>query len=530
MIKNQMWAEDDWMTLIRAIRQEKCILLLGPDAACQQEHGQMRQLTELLSHELARKIQPEIDALKIEPSNFPQVAQLYAKQRGRNYLETQVSAFYKERKQLTSQLHRDLAALPFVLFITSTPDKMLLRALQEHAAKEPFTGKYNFRGESPEMLPQTGDVRHPLVFYLYGRIDTSESLVLTEDDLLAFLEAVIAKNPPLPWNVLSELRDDKKSLLFLGFGFKHWYLRILLQVLHGEAKTGSLFALEQFPANDADVFQKMVLFYSISTHRVQIYTMELPNFVSELRRRYQEKYGADENSETLEPAEMETVFLCHTAAEKDQEYAQMLFERLAREGLCPSITPRRSLQGVRTTVEKAIHTSTYVVILQSQTMWKQAGMSGQTARLEQLIREAQQKWDLLSQKLSGLEKTFILENRREEKMRLDHLIKDTKAEREKAGEELGDLEKQIGWTNTQPANADDEQDRQYIQEIIGLALEHQRRLGTERRFIVPVHIENCLTLPELERFESIDVSDIQHITELIRVLKDERQHRQKSLY
>ncbi|HAO20607.1 MAG TPA: hypothetical protein DCQ37_09125, partial [Desulfobacteraceae bacterium] len=77
-----------------------------------------------------------------------------------------------------------------------------------------------------------------------------ESLVMTENDLLDFLVSVISKAPGLPASITSELNSTDKNFLFLGFGFKHWYLRILLHVLAGNShKKSRSFALEFMPEN-----------------------------------------------------------------------------------------------------------------------------------------------------------------------------------------------------------------------------------------------------------------------------------------
>ncbi|MBD3308833.1 hypothetical protein GF339_20675, partial [candidate division KSB3 bacterium] len=221
------WNDEDWSTLIFTIQRGNCILMLGPDVAVEQEHAQPQPVTALLAQELAERLRPEITH-SIDPTNLAQVAQYYRMEVGRNDLEAKVYGFYEVRRDLTSDLHRDLAALPFYFFITATPDRMLYNAL-EQADKRPHIARYNYRGHNPDMV-QMGTAETPLVFHLYGSIDESESLVLTEYNLIDFLAAVISKNPPLPRNVLSELRNKDKSLLFLGFGFKHWYLRVLLHV------------------------------------------------------------------------------------------------------------------------------------------------------------------------------------------------------------------------------------------------------------------------------------------------------------
>jgi len=64
-------------------------------------------------------------------------------------------------------------------------------------------------------------------------------------------------------------------------------------------------------------------------------------------------------------------------------------------------------------------------------------------RLRQQIAELQKQWDLLSEKLSGLEQDKILETRSEERFRLEHKIKKIEAERQQIEQQLKELESRL---------------------------------------------------------------------------------------
>jgi hypothetical protein len=72
----------------------------------------------------------------------------------------------------------------------------------------------------------------PLVYSLFGRGDHSESLVLTDKNLLEYLINLTKELPPLPDTVRASLRAPSTGFLFVGFGFSNWWLRLLLKVLH----------------------------------------------------------------------------------------------------------------------------------------------------------------------------------------------------------------------------------------------------------------------------------------------------------
>jgi len=307
------WSEEDWETLIYTLKQGNCILMLGPDASVEQINGQWQSLTQQLTNELFEAIEPDIQE-NIDSTNLSQVAQYYFIQKKRNALNAKVHFFYESKRDVQNNIYTNLAALPFYLTITSTPDTKFFETLK-NTDKDPVVDRYNFRGENRTMVLD-GTVQRPLVFHLYGIVNEPDSLVLTEIDLIDFLASVIARNPPLPRNILSQLRDPNKSLLFLGFGFKHWYLRILLHVLYGRNRESGSFALERCVPNNVTEFKQTILFFSKSRYNIQICEKELPGFVEELRQRY-EKSGSAQF--TLTPIRSSpAVFICHAAENTEQ--------------------------------------------------------------------------------------------------------------------------------------------------------------------------------------------------------------------
>lgn len=457
----RVWEDDEWDILIRTIKRGDCILMLGPDASLEKVKGEenedFRPLNEILAKELAEriktdevegKIKPRVDLHKIDHANLAQVAHYYCivMETGRDNLEARAEKFYEKRMQLTSELHEDLAALPFYFTVTSCPDRMFYNALEKYG-KKPVVEQYNFHGTSPGMV-EMGSVEEPLLFNLYGTIDDPDSLVLTENDLVDFLVAVVSGNPPLPIRVISELHESKKSFLFLGFGFEHWYLRVLLHVLQGDKKRTHSFALEQFSkiANE-DEFQQTILFFEQSECKIHIYTKELKTFVKDLRERYEKVIKRDEDNSRPEiprkPSPVEpgpTVFICH--ANENKDFASFLYEKLEAEGFKPWLD-KESLRGgdewnnvIKKAIEKEID---YVVVLQSND---------------------------LAKKIDG-----------------------------------------------------------YVNEEIKMALDRQKRFRHGIRFIIPVKIEACNLLEELEHLQAIDLSGKKNIEKLIITIRRDQKKR-----
>ena len=445
-MEHGQWVEDDWYALIHALKYKECILILGPDASVEDVGGQAHPLTELLANELSKRIEhQELTSWGIDPSDLVQVAQHYDLKKRKRTLHANIDAFYSERWELTSQFHRDVAVLPLYLVITSTPDNMLYNALKEQG-KEPILERYNFQGENPKCLETLGTVDTPLLFYLYGVINEPDSLVLSEDDFLNFFEAVTLKNP-LPINILSELQSRSKSLLFLGFDFRQWYLRILLHVLLGRvSEKERSFALEQFTPSDAEELQRMIFFYEESKYNIHICNKELRNFVKELSERYEEQSkGAEKRSLSSTPRvqlqDVPTIFICH--ASEDAVYAAKLYEQLEEAGFRPWLDKQKLRGGDAWDqhIKNTIKEIDYFVVLQSQSL----------------------------------------------------------------------AQKHVSYVNKE----------------INIALDRKLEFRRGTRFIIPVIIEECPLLEDLEDIQSINLVHKETIEELISTIKRDYQRRKR---
>lgn len=237
-----------------------------------------------------------------------------------------------------------------------------IEALKKKGKKYIYTW-YNFRGTKRD-IEEMGTKEKPLIYYLYGSVDEPESLVLSEDDLLDFLIAIISKNPPLPANISSEFRNKTKCFLFIGFGFNNWYLRILLlHVLQDKSyRDNRSFALEQIGPVDDPNFQYAIIFFK-DHYKIHYYNMELKKFVRELNKRYH-KSTLDE----LKAVEAPIIFICH--CNEDKNFAIKLYKKFQRAGLKPWLDVENLKPGDEWNriTEKTIKEIDYFIVLQSKTM------------------------------------------------------------------------------------------------------------------------------------------------------------------
>jgi len=135
-----------------------------------------------------------------------------------------------------------LADLPFTLYITTSYDDGLMRALQMKGKmpRRDFPLWNDLVDSAGWTEHDEGDyqpsVEEPLVFQLFGVLEEPESLVLTENDYLQFLTSV-ANRRVIPVRVRKAMTSN--SQLLIGHQVRSWSFRMLWSILQTGA--GSMF-------------------------------------------------------------------------------------------------------------------------------------------------------------------------------------------------------------------------------------------------------------------------------------------------
>jgi len=257
-----------------------------------------------------------------------------------------------------------LAALPFSLIVTTGQDSMLEQALKA-AGKTPITHRYHLRGdkrENPEfVLP--GTPASPVVFHLFGSAEEPSSLVLSENDVLDFLIRVVSERPPLPNSLLRVLKRVGQSFLFVGFGIKHWDLRILLKILLRALelnRSGPAIAAEPLDGLIQSDRDEMILFYQRGT-RVELEDDDVGDFLTKLSQRLEADGGFVGQAMPLGPRPR--VFISY--AREDAALASRVFDALQKAYFEPWLD-QESLQGGddwNKRIENDLDASDFVLVL-----------------------------------------------------------------------------------------------------------------------------------------------------------------------
>jgi hypothetical protein len=139
--------EWDWRLLLRSIREGQCILLVGPGAAIDPGDPHGVPLPARLALKLTEELRRAGKGGEIvTASDLAHVAQIYAQAmpKKRPGLELAVEDFYEPYRSQSTPLHLDLAALPFSLCSSTTPERFLLNAFAQTPHKTPMYSFYHF--------------------------------------------------------------------------------------------------------------------------------------------------------------------------------------------------------------------------------------------------------------------------------------------------------------------------------------------------------------------------------------------------
>ncbi len=361
---------DDSDRLCETIRRGKCILVLGPDASGDPEDVTKPPLADQLARILAND---RTDGTALSDDNFdlPLSSEIYLQSgnKDRYDLEQQTGKFIDRFAGKTTQLHRDLASLPFRLILKTTHDSFIETALREQpAGKDPGSAHYNFKTGPGQSLVLPDDQEKPLVYGVFGDRADPESMVLTESDILDFLVKVARGSSTLPAQLSAYLAEPDKAFLFLGFGFHRWYSRMLLHLLKQTRRGTRSIALERDDVYEKADWPETALFFD-SSFAISFHSQSWPDFATRLRTRFGESTPSSSNRPAaVSLLDAPTVFLCHDG--DDAAPAARLEKQLKARGIDTWLDKQRLRGGDNwdRRIKKVIadqHQVNYLLVLES---------------------------------------------------------------------------------------------------------------------------------------------------------------------
>lgn len=375
--------KEDWDKLCRNIYENKCILFLGPEFPIKMISGnEVSTFSKLLADKIKKEIKfferlPAHITNQLEYRELSQLACDYInykqldRKMSREEMETLLIDYLAEMEmEIESDTFEKLATLPFT-FIVDTNYTNFFSNILRNANKTPVNAYYNFKGNRVDIVTAgdtLGTELSPFVYNLFGSPDDAASLVISENDLIQCVINIISRNPGLPANIKSELANQEKIFLFIGFGFiaKNWYFRILLQVLETSNKGRMSYALECINdiQNDED---PTVLFFKDEL-KLSLYRYEPKKFVDDLKANYDAYIAKKQGTNTakLKLDDAPKAFISY----KSEDLAEVnnICKRLQQQGVEVWID-KNDIQGKwEPSISRGIENANAFILIQSRNL------------------------------------------------------------------------------------------------------------------------------------------------------------------
>jgi hypothetical protein len=291
------FGESDWENLLQRIKEKECTPFIGAGACAK---------TLPLGSEIARQWAKEYEYPLTDSGNLAQVAQFLAVSKDPIFPKQIIRRQFREIDppdcSAADEPHGVLADLNLPIYITTNYDSFMFHALKNRG-KEPqreFCQWNDLVGLIEPSVLDSGfnpTSATPLVYHLHGHYEVPQSMVLTEDDYLAFLVRLSKDEDDrlLPADIRIALATT--SLLFVGYSLADWSFRVLFRGLIGSmgGTLGATSIAVQLdppaadPSEQGRVRARRYLdqyFEKIQTIKVRIYWGDVREFAQKLRERW----------------------------------------------------------------------------------------------------------------------------------------------------------------------------------------------------------------------------------------------------
>lgn len=276
--------------LVNAVRAGECILFLGAMASVASPAGSTYQYRNAppSGNQLSRHLATVSGYPYDDVDNLQRVA-LHFEMRehvNRKTLVDEIRGFAGFDNLETSPALDMLAELPFRIVLTTNYDKLFESALWRKQTldgkpKLPRVQVYHPRTEA-EFVSLDNPENKPVVLKLHGDIDEPDSIVITEEDYIRFVQRMGNEHMhPIPGNIRARMQEW--PVLFIGYSLRDFNLRLLLRTLHWGRDAG--FALSYSVDPKPDNLIVAVQQRSGAEQVVTFLQVDLWDFVPELHRR-----------------------------------------------------------------------------------------------------------------------------------------------------------------------------------------------------------------------------------------------------
>jgi hypothetical protein len=226
--------------LVRLVRKGDCVLFLGAGVHAPppktSPYSYPPEIRPLLGGDLAEQLADECgyrDQLPNENVRDLQRVSLCHEKTpglGRARLIASLNKYLITGKK-PSPLLKMLAALPFRIIVTTNYDRLMESALRQQD-KEPTVVIYDTDPDKPTRdVADDPTEAQPLLFKMHGDLEQKDSIVITDEDYITFVQRMADKETTYPIPLSIRFRMKQWRTLFVGYSLRDYNLRLLFRTL-----------------------------------------------------------------------------------------------------------------------------------------------------------------------------------------------------------------------------------------------------------------------------------------------------------
>lgn len=305
----------DWDFIIETIREEKCILFLGPELFTDSNGIQMEdRLIDFLNIEENPDIQ----------SYYPQDNLFLFTSRGRKTKTYyKIKNFFQGEFTEAQTIFKKIAQIPFHFIIQATPDNVLSQVFNELDIKH--KNYFYWKKKVPDPQFHAPSKKSPVIYKMLGSIDRQESMVLTHNDLFNYFESIFSGSS-MP-EKFKRVVKEANNFIFLGIHFERWYMQLLLRILY----IHNDYDFVRYAANQT--MNEEVKTFCFDQFKIEFVPKKIREFVDEMYDRCKEANLFREFEEESEsPIEKLLTWLAEDQIEKSLEGFKNFLDDLGQPG------------------------------------------------------------------------------------------------------------------------------------------------------------------------------------------------------
>jgi len=247
------------------IDQEKCVIILGPDLAYNFKKSLLGEFSKFLDEKKFRRDFNEKDDFFDSHSVKPMFYQ-------------HLTRFFSTIQP--TEFHSKIAAIPFHLIISSSPDILLKNIFEQNNFD--YTFDYYNKNMNPQPI-QSLSKDKPLIYNLLGVQNMFNSLVLTFNQLFDYLASILGDHKLS--DGLKKQLQEAQSILFLGFKFNKWYYKLIFRLLGFYEN-----AMYQAPMEEIEKLQNDDIYnFYVNEFNFQFIDISGEEIINRLYKHYKEK-------------------------------------------------------------------------------------------------------------------------------------------------------------------------------------------------------------------------------------------------